>query len=209
MFKAAIPRDRVYGLLGLSNNMGRRKTTVVYTVSEHVPLQQVARYVLLEEQSLDYLLTAGTGLLWPEGNQPDPKHPSSVPPRQHAFDGISPSISPSISNTALHINMAFDFATRRGTWPDLYSRDASDALQTLITIKVDESDPRQVPVKQEMLASAKRALEAVQLGSKFWGRNTLVIISEASKVGKIAGIEDTMKFMWHKIFNEINTADVL
>lgn len=254
-FKATIPRDMVYGLLGLCTDMARKRVVVDYAMSEDVLFQDISRYILLEEQSLDYLLTAGTGFLWPEGNRPDPQLPSWVPPRRHPFG-----IPSTVANTAVHlfqtathlsplveavngekdlvsvqgayfdhialispifldpehtsqsadmkpvekmklllsnIDMAFDFA-RQGTLPHLYGRDASDTLWTLITIKVNESDPNQMPTKETILESAKTDVKVLREGSKFFGRNSFVTVWEANGATKAITIEETLNLLQHE-----------
>lgn len=110
-FDATTTSDRVFGLLGLSTAAARQKINVDYTLPENDVFLSVSRYILLEEQSLDYLQTAGNGFRFPKDSDSSAvEAPSWVPSRRYR-NGVLPSIAKTGVHrfqTATHLKTAIE-----------------------------------------------------------------------------------------------------
>jgi hypothetical protein len=99
LYEATVASDRVYGVLGLSTELARNRVPVDYSMPYVALMHSVSRYVLLEEQSLDLLMTAGTGFLYKNGAAlPGHGLPSWVPESWDGFDR-PPSLADGTSGT--------------------------------------------------------------------------------------------------------------
>ncbi len=92
-----------------------------------------------------------------------------------------------------NIDMAVQFAEANAPFR-VFNRDTERAVWTVITNKVDESQPDRLAARDSLLASAKDALKEVREGSKIWGRSTFSIAMEATRENKIIRPDDGYRY---------------
>ena len=127
------------------------------------------------------------------------------------FSNLGPEGKPKVDSTTRdgiilllsNIDIAFQFAEANAPFR-VFNKDTERAVWTVITNKLDESQPERLAARDSFHSQAKEALRVVREGSKIWGRSALFIAMEATRQNKIIRPDDGYRFA--KAFDTLREA---